>query len=914
MTDSPDTPSKSNLTLQATFARGQAKPKREDLGGGSDPGKQTSLGDMFSWPGRIILLLALVWAPWAFGAYEYWAQRWLALSLLAGLAFWWFETAMNNRKTQVFPYLFFPVAAGLLIGFVQLFGLPEPIANLLLERQIDIFDRFTERGEASASISVDPDGTWRQIRLLVIAIGALLLGCRFFRSRRDIVLLLTTMSLNGAVISFYGIVQRLTGENNIFWPVEIEVTRQLYGPFVNRNNAAGYLLICLACAIGLLPILMAERKNTGPQNLISKEIPFWRQINYHLIEFIAELTAKKVALLLLIVLLTSGVIASLSRGGVLALLIGGAATIMLYGMARKPKNATFIFVPLIAIIALLTGWLSFGDQLMERFERVDLVNTSDSDVRMQHWQSTWPATSDFGPLGAGLGSYQGVHRLYRSDPESVVFHYAENNYYQSLIEAGWPGLLLFLSAWTLAYLCARFTLNRGSSPTTIAIGTMGMFLIFSQMTASFFDFGLYAPSNMFAVAVLFGFVSYHAQSLGDRLKEKTWIQFQLPNYAIQIAVLILFGGTCIVALDLHQRAGIEALLRPRENGLNPDSMPAKETEDRLADLMPRVLATPSPDGLNHLAALWIHRGRLARLQTVQSQLGIDNLEGKSLELVWDATDLQAMHDEIHALSADRKYGAVSFRRQEAIRENLPRAQQLLAQSRNLSPLQPVVHLRLAQVSAVVGPTEAGHASMERAIELAPANPNFRLVAGIYYLESNEPELAAPHLRKLLELEPGRFRRVLELLTARTNRSIEPEDPTYIVEQVIPDDPTMLFAMASEFFPARSQQQSEILNRAAELIVNAEQRIQEHVILLGDIRQIQGNREEAIDLYSSALLSQPSDRNTRFKRAKLYRELGELEKALDDAEYIDTHGRANRNYQQFLREVKRSIRDREREGR
>ena len=232
--------------------------------GGDSEQKNVSLSDMFSWPGRIALLLVVLLSPWAFASVENWAQRWIMIGLLFAMAFWWFETALNNRNKQVIPYISVLVLIGILIGFIQVISLPDWATQMLTGRQQEIYSNFTGDPSANVSISLDREGTWGQIRLLVIALAGLLLGCRFFRSKRDIVLLLSVITLNGTVIAFFGIIHKLTDNGKMFWFHEVMLGGAYFGPFVNRNNGAGYLLMCLACAIGLFPILMQRKQSRGP--------------------------------------------------------------------------------------------------------------------------------------------------------------------------------------------------------------------------------------------------------------------------------------------------------------------------------------------------------------------------------------------------------------------------------------------------------------------------------------------------------------------------------------------------------------------------------------------------------------------------------------------------------------------------
>ena len=590
------------MTLEATFGDG-SRPTPASMRGGTGSGdeRRSGLSELLAWPGRICLLLAVVISPWIFGSVNFGPQRWIAILLLVGLGFWWFESSMNARRKQVLPLLFFPLVLGIFLGLFQLMPLPESMSSLL-GRQVEIQQEFTGPttandlgAQSSVSISVDHDGTWHHLRLLIIALAGMLLGSRYFRTKQDIVILLTTMTVNGSVIALYGIIFSIFTNGKMFWFYKITQGGQPFGPFINRNNACCYLLVCLAAAIGLLPILLAKRERSGPQTIVSREIPFWRQLTTSLGEFIADLNAKKIILLLAIVLIGTGIIASLSRGGTVAMLFGGVVSLFAYGMARQPKNSLFVFIPIIVIAGLLIGFWTVGTKLSDRFSSMDTVEI-ENDLRVRQWISTWPATNEFGLLGSGLGTYRGVHRGYRTDKELVVFYYAENQYFQGLVEAGWPGLIIYLTAWILVFFSANLLLNRGQSPTSIGVGLMGMYLIASQAVASALDFGFYIPANTLALAVMFGFLSYHAQALGGRLKKPAFLRLQVPGTAVSGIVLILFGAVCLVAYALHQRAEIDRLCRPSIASLDRENMTLEQSTKRLDQLLPMVKSCPTPKG------------------------------------------------------------------------------------------------------------------------------------------------------------------------------------------------------------------------------------------------------------------------------------------------------------------------------
>ena len=897
---SPENKPPRGMTLEATFGDGKRPTPASRSGGRNGDQESSRLSEYFARPGQIFLLLAVVISPWFFASVNFGAQRWIAISLLVGLGFWWFEASMNSRNKQVLPLLFFPLGLGILLGLFQLVPLPE-FASSLLGRQVEIQQQIAGSDATSFSISVDPDGTWDHLRLLTIALAAVLLGSRYFRSKQDITILLTVMAANGCAISFFGIIHKFTTDPSnplMFWYHKVALGGAHFGPFVNRNNACGYLLICMAAAIGLLPILLTETEPNGPR-IPNKGAPIWRQMLNHMVEFFANLNAKKVSILMAIVLIGVGIVISLSRGGISAMLFGGVVSLFAYGMARQPKNSMFVFIPVLILFGLLIGFWTVGDELTQRlFEQTDTVNI-DSDLRITQWKSTWPATKEFGLFGSGLGTYRGVHRSYSQIPEIVVFYFAENQYFQALVEAGWIGLLIYLSAWVLAYKSAYLLLGRGQSPTSIAVGLMGAFLISSQAVASLLDFGFYIPANTLGLSVMLGFLGYHAQALGGRLKKGSWIRLRVPNMAISTIALVLFVATSLVAYGLHQRASIQNLSRPRIKQLTRDDMTLDQSTERLNQLLPLVSNCSTPEGLNYAAGLFVHRCRLQlfddeydendieRLVAVKSDAAEKAKEKAAItENLWNVTQLMRQQENVNFLKSNSKMELRRFLAKPFIQQNLHPAKELLERSRKISPLQPWVHLRLAQINSILGDTEYSDRCIERIIAITPKSPKYRNRAGIYYLQSNRPKLAAEQFRRELEMQPHRFNKVMAITTGRTNRAAEPISAEIIGSTMLPDEPSLLFKYATQFRIANPEQKRNTLERAAIILDDlGVRRTDEQNKLLGDIRRLQEEPEKAVEAYNDYLLIFPHDLVYLNRRSLLLEQLGKHKLALEDVNRI-----------------------------
>ena len=897
------------MTLQATVESGSAS-------------KQSGVDAMtwsawFSWLSRGLILAAIVLAPWMIGAVQSWAQFWLSVALLIALSFWWFETALNKRNVQAVPYMSVFLLIGILIGLFQVMPLPSGLADFFLGRQSELYSRFAEttvNPEADsvsipARISLNTNGTWSQIRLLIIALSAMLLCCRYFRTPRDLTVFLSAMTINGAALSIFGLFQKLSSDGqSIYWAIPLELGGNPFGPYVNRNNAGGYLLICLACSIGLMYLLMCERKNRGPLPIISKEMPFWRQISYQFLYFVSELTATKLASLIAIIFIAAGVFATVSRGSILALLVATTMTVLSYGIAKRPKNMGLILLPLALCVALLTVALGFGNDIINRFDTIDTTGeVSEWNGRTQTWVDTWPSVDQMGKLGSGLGTYGIVSRLYRTNKEENVYEYAENQYFQTLIEAGWPGLLIYLCAWALAFHYVYFLLKIGQSPATVGIGIVGVFLLWAQAVASFLDFGFYIAANTLAMSAVIGVIAYFAHSMAYRLKQTTFLRFHFPNSVVQVLLVIVFAACTLVCMDLNRRSRIEGLRAPLVlTYQNPDY---ESTTKRIKTLTPLAGNSRSVRASNELGRLFIHRTMLELLEQRIIELNLQRSDEELMERIWSEVSLLKIHERSQILGRRSNLSRSTFLNHDSIQYNLPLARAWFSASLKHSPLQPEVQVILGQIVAILDNIKTASKYLDRGIELAPSNLNLLENVSYIYIQAEANELAAPHVKRLLEIDPKKFKKVVELLIFHMTSEEQQPDFQVILEQMLPDNPKLLFAFADRYAPADSITQKMALERAESLLENVSQSDVEVRVLLGRVRIALGDVNGGIDQLVTAINSDPNNTQVRSDLIDILIQADRIEEALDQANELYRTNEKNRFFRQKLDAVKRLYEER-----
>lgn len=899
------------MTLAETLSARQQR--RQQLG---PTAPDAHWGEYFALPGRWTLIAILVLSPWLFGANYSWGQFWVSTALFIGLVMWWLESAFSLRRAQVIPYVFWFVAIGLLLGLAQIVVWPSFITSTFGGLQTQWYEAYSVGGDSRTAprLSIDTESTWHYLRLLILGAAALLLGARFFRRRKDVVVLLTAMTLNGVALSLFAIFQKLTFNGKIYWFYESIYRSTPYGPFVNRNNAAGYLLLCLAAAAGLLYLVWDRRKENGPDLIVSKEIPIWRQLQTHLMIAFSELTAAKLAVTLACVVISAGVVGSLSRGGVLGLLAGAIVGMLYFGMARKPKLGSLMLVPMVAAVLLLTSWIGLYDRLVARFENVDRSDRQDLDGRVESWRTTIPMVWRSGWTGAGLGTYPRVHRMLSDSPERNTYMHAENQFVQTIVELGIPGLLVLLAALALGFHCSLFLLYRGSSDFTVGLGLAGVVLLSSQCVAGCFDFGWYVPSNTILFAALAGAVGYHCHSLAGRLKNWSWLQYEAPGWCVKAVALISVIGVLIVTLDFYQRKQVDAQIRSMPRRLLPSNLSEAETERRIEQLIATSKRGATTESLNQLAELWIHRARLAYWDALKAELGTSRLSEIQRDEVednlWQLTSVLRMQEQVGYLRFVRGVSfAAEFRRTPWVQRYLPLAREALLSSLRLVPLQPEAQVRWMQLEAIMG--DVGDEALDRldqAVQLAPTNMNLRYIAALSHCFVDRIERAFPHLRVMLQLDEGQFTRTVKFMRGLSGRIPHPIDNQIVIEQILPTNPRLMLDYATRYLDDEPELKRMLLDKAYDMLAVKTLSDLDAIRLRADVSVAGGHIDRAIQDLRSIVTADANDQRSHIKLIRLLLDANLPNEALQHAERLARINSRNREVARLLEEAQKAAGD------
>ncbi|HDL65283.1 MAG TPA: O-antigen ligase domain-containing protein [Proteobacteria bacterium] len=462
------------------------------------------------------IIFLLVSTPLAFGGVEKWAYSGMAVvSAIILVAFIVFRRYCANismlpsqplvsRRLLPF-YIFFGIFT--LGGIVQLLPLPIAFIKAISPSTYKLW-LLSGRATSSSwrSLSLYPGLT--ALELLKIfsyaVVFIVLLGYRPLKKPLSAFFsrLILAVVITGFFISVAGIMQKYACPGTIYGLRPIKFGSP-FGPFVNRNHFAGYIIMVIPLAL----VILLSMSNRIPRTVMD--------------DFRARLARSDPRRLLIgfiAFLMVFALFLSLSRGGIAAFLVAMVYFIVTSRRYRilKGKKTWLIIVATLLLLVIALTYLGV-DPLLKRFTAI-AGGESEKMVRFTLWKDTGKIISDFPVLGSGLGTFRKIHPYYNSFTWWYIpYTHTENDYLQVMAEMGiWGGLIMAVSiifyAWFI--LAWKPTPRRGGekiraekggsnfviSRRCLVLG--GSTAVLALMTQSLVNFNLYIPANALLLTAL----------------------------------------------------------------------------------------------------------------------------------------------------------------------------------------------------------------------------------------------------------------------------------------------------------------------------------------------------------------------------------------------------------------------------
>ncbi len=856
--------------------------------------------------GRIVVLLMVLLAPWMIGSTSKAAQCLLMGLALVAMVLWWLELAFTKKTRHVLPYLSVPVFLGILLGLFQLLPLSPGVASMIAPRQAevyadlgslveneqDVFKSEQLQQGPPVRISLNPEGTWDFIQLAYLSFCCLLLAAHYFCSRQSVTYVAVLLTLQGLALSLFGLVQKFNFNGKIYWFVERTYGGKPFSSFINRNNASGYLLLCLAASLGLAYFAMTRPvKHSRPRPIIGKDYPFFSRLYLNAMLFVRELTPLKVCTLISTAVIILAIVTSLSRGGMVALIFSIVIGTWIVGLAKAPKASAAFILLTILLTVFFVGWMGSSSNIAQRFESLNSKEELFDEGRIQIWKNSMNLFSDHSVFGSGMNSFRHVYRGYRHAREARLNEHAENQYVQTLTDTGVVGGILLLCCLAIVIWNLGFLLKYGNSPKTITVTTIGVFAICGQMIASVFDFGLYIPANTILFAFICGLVSGQAHALADRLKKKNWFSFMAPKW-LSLAVLFgvfVFGVSVWMSYyqqsQLKQYAGRDRLL------FEPDNLDLQDCQKQIKSLEERLSTSEGSFVHRHLAALYLHEFRLKALDRQLNLTDTSTYTAEQYEQfkdqVWQSTNSINIHRLVsRAREIDDQASLRRYLSDPIILENFPKVRSHLIASRYFSPMDPVPHLILAEIDVFNGQPNCEPVHLERASSISPLNSSIKLRAGRIHLHAGRMDESKSVFRNLLESDPSRYDSVIYFSLANGLSGTE------IVDEILPDSESEQsariyydFATGSRSIFLDQTTKSELLRRADLILLDKKSNDSSLLNLHAEVKIAQGQLPEAGEILENLLKFTPGQDRLRIKLLNIYEDTEQWDKAEEQCRWL-----------------------------
>lgn len=438
----------------------------------------------------------LLWIPVAFGVILFgavypWAYTPLLIWVAAVGAYgWWTATPQDRQLVRGLA-----IALSAIGGVIALQLIPLPVSWLLqvspatdtAVRRMDLAYEAA-RGAGIAvlhPISIAPAQTLKGLAFFA-ALSLFLLGATAMMPRVHVSWLIRRLTALGLVLGLFAIVQRATFNGRLYWVFEpINVASNSFGPFVNRNHFAGWMLMAGALAAGYLCSLLLPRGG--------RHRTFWRAR-------VAELSSAEGSRALFVACSLTVMVLSLvwtmSRSGIAAFAVA-TALLSVRVFARFSGGRRIAVVAFLLVVVLFALLWKGLDTIFDWYSQTNTL-----EWRFELWRDTMAIVRDFPLFGTGLDTYGASTLLYpMSDPGWHAME-AHNDYVQILSEGGvLLATAVAAAAWQLARgIRAAFAQPEPPTSYWIRVGaTVGLVAIAIQELS---DFSLQMPANAVLFAVL----------------------------------------------------------------------------------------------------------------------------------------------------------------------------------------------------------------------------------------------------------------------------------------------------------------------------------------------------------------------------------------------------------------------------
>jgi O-antigen ligase len=321
----------------------------------------------------------------------------------------------RSRHLRVLDAL---LVAILLYGVLQVAPLPMPVVKILSPHAPAVHASLRLMPAAGAtSLSIAPAASGHALLVLFATLLTFWSARATFRAG-GIRTTARGVALWGLLASLVGLLQHASSTRLVYWwwaPVSEGPAG--FGPFINRNHFAAWVVMALALSMGYL----AARTHApdGGDRFRSFTSRMRRRMD-----------GRAMWLLAAIGLMTIGLVLTLSRSGLAGAAVA-AVVAHLLSARRLTRYRRRLWVAAGVVLAMAILWTGPA-ALVGRWQHAEIGQEGRSVI----WRETAPLVRDFWLTGTGVGTYGDAMTLYQRTDRRVHFNQAHNHYLQVAAEGG----------------------------------------------------------------------------------------------------------------------------------------------------------------------------------------------------------------------------------------------------------------------------------------------------------------------------------------------------------------------------------------------------------------------------------------------------------------------------------------------
>ena len=669
--------------------------------------------DIFERLIEVLLTVMLVFMPLALGAVDAWSE-FIVVGMAVAITVCFVIRWMVCRDTMIVrSWVYLPIAVFLLLIVIQLVPLPASLVEMIasgtagIKRQLLGDVPNAESVLANMTLTFYPQATMHDLRIVLAVIAVFVVVLNTYDRPAMIKRLLGTIAAIGGGIAILALAQVVTRTDKIYWLIPIPIGRSIAesGPFLNHSHFGQFMNLSLGAAIASIMVELHER--------------FGRRVTpSEVIDYLGSPQSRVLWLFMAIVVIgMASIFMSLTRGGIISMLIAGSITTLLISVRGSVKGRGQIMAVMALVAFVCVLYIGF-DATYERLATLRDVNRAEGG-RWQIVKDIASAWTQFPIFGTGLGTHAVVYPMFGRSMSPALFSHAENEYAQAIEETGILGLGTLVTFAVLIWAAyVRVVRRRDGLPIHASVYGLG-FGLMGIMIHSLTDFGQHLPSNAVLSAIFCALVvrlvhvdDQHASPVAEVVFASGRLRWALGSPALLLVCLAAIWG--LVGGNRSRAAEADwKIARRIEDALMQQDW--QGSPEQYVDLITHAAAAAEYQPCNVYYRHWLNVYRWRSL----SHTSDPNSGG--IVLVPEAIGFtRQIVDELHQTRVlCPTYGATwcLLGQLEAFVLNDDRGREHIRQGYQLAPCDPIVCLTAGSIDAAEGRREEAFEKFARAAAL-----------------------------------------------------------------------------------------------------------------------------------------------------------------------------------------------------